>query len=103
MLSLFKHFMWLMVGVNCYMTLMFTPRSRCVSTSDENFYSKQDITENVDAETIGVITVWIRIITVNDSNRHELQMPERGLTRALSITCLVPREVLHLTLFQLIC
>ena len=50
--------------------------------------------ENVDTESICVITVWIRRVMVNGRNNHELQMSELGLARFLSFIFLVPRQVL---------
>lgn len=57
--------------------------------------------ENVDTESIGVITVWVRTVMLNGRNNHEVQMSELGLARFLSSIFLVPREVLHLTLLTL--
>jgi len=34
--------------------------------------------ENVETESIGMITVWIRTVMLNGRNNHELQMSELG-------------------------
>jgi len=57
--------------------------------------------ENVDTESIGVITVWVRTVRLNARNNHEVQMSELGLAKFLSFIFLVPREVLHLTVLLL--